>query len=156
MAPLCSGRSFPRPSSGFDADVRPVYEADGSAGDRPGPDGVDTVRDVGLHEVAARHPGVPVEHLSGRLIALALSTCTCTFPQVDVIGSPASGLLPWLENYTFPQESRFADPATRASGRVLPRPAAAHGVTTALTFATSHPRSVDALLRQARRRRVCA
>ena len=33
------------------------------------------------------------------------------FPQIDVIGSPAVGLLPWLNNYTFPQESRFSDEA---------------------------------------------
>ena len=28
-----------------------------------------------------------------------------------MIGSPAEGLLPWLENYTFPHESRFSDAA---------------------------------------------
>jgi guanine deaminase len=38
------------------------------------------------------------------------------YPQTDVIGSPAEGLLPWLENYTFPEESRFADPRIQCAG----------------------------------------
>jgi guanine deaminase len=59
-------------------------------------------------------------------------------------------LLPWLENYTFPEENRFSDPeycaqaATFFIAELL-----RNGVTTALTFATSHPPSVDALLGQA-------
>ena len=31
------------------------------------------------------------------------------FPQTEMIASPAPGLLPWLETYTFPTEARFAD-----------------------------------------------
>ena len=138
----------------FDADARPVYEADGLLVVGPGPDGVDTVRDVGPHaEVAARHPGVPVEPLSGRLIAPGFVDLHVHYPQVDVIGSPASGLLPWLENYTFPQESRFADPAhARSVAAFFLDQLQAHGVTTALTFATSHPQSVDAFFEAAQAR----
>jgi guanine deaminase len=47
------------------------------------------------------------------------------FPQTDVIGSPAEGLLPWLENYTFPHESRFADAAYARRGHGFPGRAAA-------------------------------
>ena len=75
------------------------------------------------------------------------------FPQTDVIGSPAEGLLPWLENYTFPHESRFADPAYAAEvAEVFLDELLRNGVTTALTFATSHPASVDALMAGAQRR----
>jgi cytosine/adenosine deaminase-related metal-dependent hydrolase len=75
-----------------------------------------------------------------------LWTCTSIFPQTDVIGSPAEGLLPWLENYTFPHESRFADPAYAGEvATVFLDELQRNGVTTALTFATSHPVSVDAL-----------
>jgi guanine deaminase len=68
------------------------------------------------------------------------------YPQLDVIGSPAEGLLPWLEDYTFPQEQKFsvfeycAEAASFFTAELLH-----HGVTTALTFATSHVASVQAL-----------
>ena len=54
---------------------------------------------------------VPCEHLPGKILAPGFVDLHVHYPQVDVIGSPATGLLPWLENYTFPQEMRFADPA---------------------------------------------
>ena len=61
--------------------------------------------------------------------------------------------MPWLEDYTFPHESRFADEAHAAEAATffldeLLR----HGVTTALAFGTSHPSSVDALMGEAQRR----
>jgi guanine deaminase len=77
------------------------------------------------------------------------------YPQVDVIGSPADGLLPWLENYTFPQETRFSDPAHAAEvARFFIDELLRNGVTTALTFATSHPGSVNALFDEAQQRQL--
>lgn len=56
------------------------------------------------------------------------------FPQTDVIGSPAEGLLPWLE-YHLPHESRFADPAYASEvATVFLDELQRNGVTTALTF----------------------
>jgi cytosine/adenosine deaminase-related metal-dependent hydrolase len=55
---------------------------------------------------------VPVTHLPGRILAPGFVDLHIHYPQTDVIGSPAEGLLPWLEHYTFPHEARFADPAT--------------------------------------------
>lgn len=67
-------------------------------------------------------------------------------PQVDVIASPATGLLPWLENYTFPTEAGFADPAVCAetSGFFLDE-LARQGTTSAAIFGTVHAASVEAL-----------
>ena len=48
---------------------------------------------------------------AGAIIAPGFVDLHIHFPQIDVIGSPAAGLLPWLENYTFPHESRFSDEA---------------------------------------------
>ena len=74
------------------------------------------------------------------------------FPQIDVIGSPAAGLLPWLENYTFPHESRFSDEAHCSElATFFLDELLRHGVTTALAFATSHPSSVNALMGEASR-----
>jgi guanine deaminase len=100
---------------------------------------------------ASAYPGLTVTPLPGRILAPGFIDLHIHYPQTDVIGSPADGLLPWLENYTFPHESRFGDRAY--AGEVahffldeLQR----HGVTSALTFATSHPQSVDALMTEAR------
>ncbi len=94
----------------------------------------------------------PVTHWPGRIIAPGFIDMHIHFPQTDVIGSPAEGLLPWLENYTFPHESRFADPAYAAEvAEVFLDELLRNGVTTALTFATSHPASVDALMAGAQR-----
>lgn len=138
----------------FDADGRPAYDSDGLLVTGPGADGVRRVVDAGAHgAVAARHPGVPVERLPGRLIAPGFIDMHVHYPQTDIIGSPAEGLLPWLENYTFPAEARFADPAHAAGvARFFFDELARNGVTTALAFATSHPASADAFFTEAERR----
>ena len=75
------------------------------------------------------------------------------YPQTDVIGAPADGLLPWLENYTFPHEVRFRDPAyARSVANFFFDELQRNGVTTALTFATSHPASVNAVFEVAQAR----
>lgn len=138
----------------FDSEGRPAYDSDGLLVTRQDADGVRRVLDAGAHgAVAARHPGLPVEHLPGRLIAPGFIDMHVHYPQLDVIGSPADGLLPWLEHYTFPAEARFADPAHAAEvARFFFDELARNGVTTALAFATSHPASVDAFFTEAQRR----
>lgn len=97
--------------------------------------------------------GLPVEDLRGYAIAPGFVDTHIHYPQTDVIGSPAEGLLPWLENYTFPHESRFTDPAY-ASGvaRFFLDELARNGTTTAAVYCTSHPQSVDAFFTEARAR----
>ncbi len=102
--------------------------------------------------LASRFAGVPTKHFPGRIIAPGFVDMHIHYPQLDVIGSPADGLLPWLENYTFPHEKRFvahdysAQAATFFIAELL-----RNGVTTALTFATSHPESVNALFAEAQK-----
>ncbi len=138
----------------FADDGTPVFDEDGLLVIGPGAGGVPVVQAAGGHAtLAPRYPGLAIEHLPGRLLAPGFVDLHVHFPQTDVIGSPAEGLLPWLENYTFPHESRFAD-AGYAQGvaEVFLDELLRHGVTTALTFATSHPESVDALMAAAQRR----
>ncbi|MBS0339019.1 MAG: guanine deaminase [Proteobacteria bacterium] len=100
-----------------------------------------------------KYAQVPVEHLPGRILAPGFIDMHVHYPQTDIIGAPAAGLLPWLENYTFPAESRFADPAhASAVAEFFFDELQRNGVTTALTFATSHPASVDAFFEAAQRR----
>jgi guanine deaminase len=93
---------------------------------------------------------LPMQHFKGRIIAPGFVDMHVHYPQIDVIGSPADGLLPWLEHYTFPEEKRYAagDYAARAATFFIAE-LLRNGVTTALTFATSHVASVNAMFEAA-------
>jgi guanine deaminase len=135
----------------FAGDRHAVYEEDGLLVIAADATCRQVVRAVGAWStLAPNFPGIAVEDLRGRIIAPGFIDLHIHFPQLDVIGSPAEGLLPWLETYTFPHESRFAD---AAHGRELAvffiDELLRHGVTSALAFATSHPASVDALMSEA-------
>ena len=136
----------------FGPEGQALYEQDGLLAVGPDASGRHTVQAVGAYAVLAdQFAGVPLEHLQGRIIAPGFVDLHVHYPQIDVIGSPASGLLPWLENYTFPQESRFADAGhAAATAAFFLQELLRNGVTTALAFATSHPASVDALFTAAR------
>ena len=128
-----------------------VFEQDGLLIIGSNAKGCQVVQAVGSYQsLASKYPGVPTEHLPGRIIAPGFVDMHVHYPQLDVIGSPADGLLPWLENYTFPQEKRFADPDYCAqAARFFIAELMRNGVTTALTFCSSHPQSVDAFFTKA-------
>jgi guanine deaminase len=138
----------------FDDTGRAVYDEDGLLVVGPDASGRQVVRAAGSHAALANNfPGAAVEHLPGRILAPGFIDLHIHFPQTDVIGSPAEGLLPWLEDYTFPHEARFADEAHAGERAVFfVDELLRHGVTSALAFGTSHPASVDALLGEAQRR----
>lgn len=138
----------------FADDGSALYDADGLLVVGPDAGGRQVVRAVGPWlELADRFPGVAIEHLPGRILAPGFIDLHIHFPQTDVIGSPSSGLLPWLEDYTFPQEARFSDPLhSDAMAPLFLDELARHGVTTALAFCTSHPGSVDSLMQESQRR----
>lgn len=93
---------------------------------------------------------LPTQHFPGRIIAPGFVDMHVHYPQIDVIGSPADGLLPWLENYTFPEEKRYVagEYAAQAATFFIAE-LRRNGVTTALTFATSHVASVNAIMQAA-------
>jgi guanine deaminase len=132
----------------FAEDRSALYDEDGLLVVGPDAHGRQVVRAAGAYAaLAPNFPGVSVQHLPGRILAPGFIDLHVHFPQTDVIGSPAEGLLPWLENYTFPHESRFSDHAYAVGvAQVFLDELLRNGVTTALAFATSHPHSVDALM----------
>ena len=84
------------------------YEEDGLLVVGPNAKGVQVVQAIGSwRALSPRYCRQPIEHLPGRLIAPGFVDMHVHFPQTNVIGSPASGLLPWLENYTFPEEQTY-------------------------------------------------
>jgi guanine deaminase len=148
----------------FAADKAPtesaIFEEDGllvigaSTDDGQGKQVVQMVGAYGalIEAFRAKHPQVHIEHLPDRIIAPGFVDTHVHYPQTDVIGSPAEGLLPWLENYTFPEEKRFIDVDYAASSATFfIAELLRNGVTTALTFATSHVASVDALFTEAQK-----
>ena len=137
-----------------------IFEEDGLLVVGPNQQGRPVVQAVGdyrsrIAAFTAQHPTVAVQHLPDRIIAPGFVDMHIHYPQTDVIGSPADGLLPWLENHTFPEEKRYiagdyaAQSATFFIAELL-----RNGVTTALSFATSHPASVQALFKEAQKHQL--
>ena len=132
------------------------FEADGLLVTTRGADGVSRISAIGDYRaLQAANAHLPTTDWRGRWIAPGFVDTHIHYAQTDVIASPADGLLPWLNHYTFPQETRFADPVHAQNVAAfffdeLMR----HGVTTALAFATAHSASVDAFFNEAQRRHL--
>ena len=89
--------------------------------------------------------GVVVTDYRGKLIVPGFIDAHLHFPQTDMIASPAPGLLPWLETYTFPTERQFGDPAhARDVAEFFLDELLRCGTTTAMVYCTVHKESVDA------------
>lgn len=75
------------------------------------------------------------------------------FPQTQVIASWGAQLMDWLNTYTFPEETRYADAAhsERMAGRFLDQ-LTAHGTTTAVAYCSVHKESAEAVFAEAERR----
>lgn len=133
--------------AGREARHAAVFEEDGLLVLGPDHRGQTVVKAVGPYrEVSRQFAELDIEHLSGRIIAPGFVDMHVHYPQLDVIGSPAAGLLPWLENYTFPEESRFSDAAhCDKAATFFVDELMRNGVTTALAFSSSHVASVQAL-----------
>ncbi len=96
-----------------------------------------------------------VHDFTGCLVTPGFVDTHIHLPQVDVIASPAAGLLEWLERHTFPAEAKFGDPAVAADAATFfLDELAREGTTSALVFGTVHPESVEALFDLAYRRNV--
>ncbi|MFJ9449988.1 MULTISPECIES: guanine deaminase [unclassified Herbaspirillum] len=87
---------------------------------------------------------VPLDY-RGKIITPGFIDTHVHYPQTDIIGSPAPGLLPWLNTYTFPAERRFesGEHASEVADFFLAE-LLRNGTTTAAVYCTVHPQSVDA------------
>lgn len=94
-------------------------------------------------------------HWPDRIMAPGFVDMHVHYPQLDVVGSPADGLLPWLTKYTFVEEAKFSQPDhAHAVAQFFLDELLGHGVTTAVAFASSHPASVHALFTSAQARQL--
>jgi guanine deaminase len=107
----------------------------------------DKIKAAGDHAslAPALPEGTEVHDYRGKLIMPGFIDTHLHFPQADMIASPAPGLLPWLEKYTFPTERRFGDPAHgREVAEFFLDELLRGGTTTAMVYCTVHKESVDA------------
>jgi guanine deaminase len=94
-----------------------------------------------------------VRDLRGNLIVPGFIDTHVHYPQTDMIASPAPGLLPWLERYTFPTERGFTDRATaQETATFFLDTLLACGTTTALVYCTVHKESADAFFAESEAR----
>lgn len=97
-------------------------------------------------------PYTKTEHWPDALIVPGFIDTHVHMPQLGVMASYGSQLLEWLERYTFPTESRFADPEWAAQqAQIFINLLLAHGTTSALVFSTSHLEATDFLFAAAHR-----
>ena len=91
----------------------------------------------------------------GALIIPGFIDAHIHYAQTDVIASAGCDLLHWLEQYTYAEEARFADPAHAAEvAEFFLDELIRHGTTTAVVFGTVHRASADAFFASAERRNV--
>ena len=112
------------------------------------------IADVGpAGMLRARHPQARVTDYGSALISAGFIDAHVHYPQTAIIASWGKRLIDWLNQYTFPEEMRFSDPAYAAeiADRYLDL-ALAHGTTSMCSYATIHPASVDAFFAAARQR----
>lgn len=96
-----------------------------------------------------------IEHHPDALIIPGFIDTHIHYPQSDMIASYGEQLLDWLNNYTFPEERKFADKdyASKVANRFLTE-LLRNGTTTALVFGTVHKVSVEAFFEAAEARQL--
>ncbi len=115
---------------------------------------VDGGRIAAVGEAAAlrsAHPEAAITDMGRALLSAGFVDAHVHYPQTAMIASWGKRLIDWLNQYTFPEEMRFADPAYAAEiARRYIGLVTANGTTSFCTYSTTHPASVDAIFTAAR------
>ncbi|WP_372609341.1 guanine deaminase [Halomonas sp.] len=143
------------------------FDADPGEGDTPAEGSVRHITDGGLWiedgriravddyaRLAAELPaGIEVIDHRGKLITPGFIDSHVHYVQLEIMASYGRQLLDWLNDYTFPEECRFAarEHAEALSDAFLDEMLRV-GTTTAQVFCSSHPDSVDAFFAATHRR----
>lgn len=103
--------------------------------------------------LAKESADIEVTHYENKLITSGFIDTHVHYPQTGMIASYGEQLLDWLNNYTFPAESKFEDPAhAEKVTKIFLDELESNGTTTALVFGTVHKASVDAFFTEAEKR----
>jgi guanine deaminase len=134
-------------SRGYDADAAIVIEGMRIADAGPAAAVLERQRGAASVERVPPH----------QLIVPGFVDCHVHYAQLAVMASFGTQLIDWLERYTFPAEQALADgELARETARRFFDATLAAGTTTAATYCTVHPGSVDAFFAEATARGVRA
>lgn len=114
----------------------------------------DKIAAVGEADVLrAQFSQAKITDTGGALLSPGFVDSHVHYPQTAIIASWGKRLIDWLNTYTFPEESRFADAshATQIAETYFDIVTAA-GTTTTVSYCTIHPESVDAYFTAAQKR----
>ena len=142
---LLRGRvlSFRTRPEGIDDRASYLYAEDGAVLVRDG-----RIVTAGDHAQVAAQAGEGVRTIDHRphLILPGFIDAHAHMPQMQVIASYGAELLDWLNTYTFPEETKFSDPAhaRRIAGLFLDE-LTRHGTTTVAAYCSVHRESAEAL-----------
>ncbi|NWC10878.1 guanine deaminase [Pseudomonas agarici] len=93
---------------------------------------------------------IDISHYTDALITPGFIDTHIHLPQTGMVGAYGEQLLDWLNTYTFPCESQFADPAhAEEVADIFIKELLRNGTTTALVFGSVHPQSVNAFFEAA-------
>ena len=114
------------------------------------------ITDFGPHAtVAPRHAGLAVTHIGDRIIVPGFIDGHIHMPQTRVLGAYGEQLLPWLQKWVFPEESKYKDPDyARAGVTHFLDALLASGTTTCQAFTTTHRLATEELFDQASERNM--
>jgi len=112
------------------------------------------ISEVGAADrLIAAHPQAKITDHGRALIMAGFVDSHAHFSQTAIIASWGKRLIDWLNTYTFPEESRFIDPAYAAKvANTYLDLNLSNGITTACAYCTIHPESVDAYFSAAQAR----
>ena len=140
----------------LDFTATPAWQGTGLDGVRYRPDHWLLVGDNGRIEgTQTEDPGPDWERHDhrGRLLLPGFIDTHVHCPQLEVMASYGTGLLDWLDTYTFPAELRYADAGVAQDGAARFLDALlAHGTTAAVVFPTVHRVATEALFEAASQR----
>ncbi|UWP89502.1 guanine deaminase [Aliiroseovarius crassostreae] len=104
-------------------------------------------------DMRAQYPQAQVTDYGNALISPGFIDAHAHYPQTAIIASWGKRLIDWLNSYTFPEESRFADrPHAQSIAESYFDLVTAAGTTTTVSYCTIHPESVDAYFSAAQNR----
>jgi len=126
------------------------------------PDGLLWLKGSNIHAVghyADLSPSLPngsdVVDYRDKLIMPGFIDTHVHYVQLDIMASYGRQLLDWLNDYTFPEECRFANHAhAEALSNAFLDEMLRAGTTTAQVFGSSHPGSVDAFFSACQKRQL--
>jgi guanine deaminase len=114
------------------------------------------IKDFGAFDhLSPRYPNLEITQIKGRLILPGFIDGHVHVPQTRVLGAYGEQLLPWLLNWVFPEEIKYANRDYALEGtkhffdNIL-----ASGTTTCQAFTTSSPVATEVFFEEASRRNM--